>query len=498
MGSLGSRILRHTESEIAEPREPEPQAGPSYASGSRKRRQSSRHSLGQESENSSSMSRDQEEYLQVVSTSHGKKVKITSEHAYQTLFLNAETSDIKIRALGKLWCLHKMFLCQSRYFATMFRGSWKESHKDIIDLDINDPNIDAESLHFVLGSLYRDEYVLSEPLQVPRVLATARLLQVGDLIRQCDETMKKMINVKTVCSYYAAAETYALDSVKTGCFEWLLHNLMTHPSVELYKDLSVELMNLLISSSNLFVMQKEIDVYTTLKKWMFLRLNPAWEGSTEQLLIHANNWFSRHRESAGDTAFLETKQGITFQSVFKKLRFQHMICDLASTRVIEQDTLIPSEWLSDVYKQQWFALLRTQQSRKTGPQVINETELEEYSMRCGRKIAKNGEYCWKWSGYNFGFPLHVIFTSHYIIFKQSTYNYSCDSSQSQRNIAFRLTLVCFDSSGKVSFSKTTGYKILTFAKDEEQMVMKLDGLALSFPLYVFCNFLFISSENPGN
>lgn len=497
MGSLGSRILRHTESEIAEPPEPEPQAGPSYVSGSRKRRQSRGPSLDRESGNSST-DLDQEENLQIVSTSHSKKVKITSEHAYQTLFLNAETSDIKIRALGRVWCLHKMFLCQSDYFATMFRGPWKESHEDIIDLDVNDPNIDAESLHFVLGSLYRDEFVLSEPLQVPRVLATACLLRVKGLVRQCDEAMKEAINVKTVCSYYAAAETYGLDSVQTRCFRWLLHNLMTHPSVELYKELNGELMNLLHSSSNLLVMQKELDVYTTLKKWMFLRLNPDWTGSTKRLLTNANNWFSRHREGAGNIAFLETKQGITFQPVFKNLRFQHMICDLASIRVIEQDTLIPSEWLSHVYKQQWFTFLRAQEYRETGPQDINETELEDYSMRCGRRIAKNGKYSWKWSGDNFGFPLHVTFTSHYIIFKQTIYDDSSDSSQPQRNIAFRLTLVCFDSSGKVTFSKTTGYRILTFAKDEEQVVMKLDGIALKFPLYIFCNFLFISSENPGN
>lgn len=56
-------------------------------------------------------------------------------------------------------------------------------------------------------------------------------------------------------------------------------------------------------------------------------------------------------------------------------------------------------------------------------------------------------------------------------------------------LAFRLTLVYFDFSGKTELVKTTGYKILTFEKDEEQMVMKLDSIALS-SLYIFCNFLF--------
>lgn len=82
--------------------------------------------------------------------------------------------------------------------------------------------------------------------------------------------------------------------------------------------------------------------------------------------------------------FLKLNKGVVFQPVFKNLRFQHIICDLASTRVIEQDALIPSEWLSCVYKQQWFTLLRAQQYREIGPRDINETELEEYSMRCGK------------------------------------------------------------------------------------------------------------------
>ncbi|XP_065771015.1 germ cell-less protein-like 2 [Muntiacus reevesi] len=500
MGPFG-RNLRCRESSTEELQQPEPEAGPSYVSGSRKRKRSTRPGLGPESERSHTFLDQEEDLQQVACTSQGKKVKITSEHAYQTLFLNGETSDIKIRALGQVWCLHKMFLCQSNYFATMFRDSWKECHNDIIDLEINDQNINVESLHFVLGSLYRNEYVLIEPFQVPGVLATASLLQVEDLIQQCDKTMKETINVKTVCSFYAAAETYGLHSVKTRCFEWLLHNLMTHPSVELYKGLSTDLMNLVISSSNLLVMQKEIDIYTTLKQWMFLRLNPGWKGKRKQLLVRANNWFSRHREHNGSISFLETEQGIAFQPVFKNLRFQHVICDLASIRVIEQDALIPSEWLSCVYKRQWFTLLTAQQYREIGPRDINETELEEYSMRCGKKIVRDGKYSWKWPGYNFGVHLYVTFTNHYISFKQNAFSRPHDGSiclQPQRNIAFRLTLVYFDSSGKLRLRKTTGYKILTFKKKKEKRVMKLDSIPLSFPLYIFCNFLFISLENPGN
>eukprot|EP00061_Rhincodon_typus_P010687 g35172.t1 len=78
--------------------------------------------------------------------------------------------------------------------------------------------------------------------------------------------MKETITSKSVCGFYAAAGTYGLDSVKQKCFEWLLNNLMTHQSVDLLKDLSIGLMEKLISSPDLFVMQVEMDVYTALKK----------------------------------------------------------------------------------------------------------------------------------------------------------------------------------------------------------------------------------------
>lgn len=500
MGNLSSRILGDRELGPTDPHHPEARVRPRNVP-SRRKRKRSLPSWDPEAENSRRSLGPEENFPQVASTSQSKKAKITSEYAYQTFFLNGETSDITIRALGKVWCLHKRYLRQSGYFATLFRNSCDDSDKDIVNLEIRDHNIDVESLNFVLGSLYRDEYDFQEPLRVPRVLATACLLQVEDLIEECEEIMKEAVDVKTVCGYYATAEAYGVESLKTECFNWLLHNLMTHPSVGLYKEISIDLMNQLISSADLLVIQKEIDVYTTLKEWMFLRLNPGWKGTMEQLLDEANDWFSRHRGRITSMAFLETRRGKPYQSVFKNLRFQHIICDLASTKVIEEDTLIPSEWLSKVYKQQWFTLLRAQQSREIGPQYTNETELEEYSMRCGKIVVKKGKFSWKWSGFNFGFPLHVIFTSDYIIFKQNLVTKpSVDSVclRSLRNIAFRLTLVYFDSSGKVIFSKTTGYKTLTFVNDEDHLVMKLDSKVLSFPLYIFCNFLFTSLESPEN
>ena len=59
----------------------------------------------------------------------------------------------------------------------MFSGSWKESHMKKIDIHIVDPNIDLNSLHIALGSLYQDEITV-EPAEVISILAAANLFQV--------------------------------------------------------------------------------------------------------------------------------------------------------------------------------------------------------------------------------------------------------------------------------------------------------------------------------
>ncbi|OCT89926.1 hypothetical protein XELAEV_18018540mg [Xenopus laevis] len=603
-----------------------------------------------------------DELENLLNTPRRKKLKSTSKYIYQTLFLNGENSDIKICALGQEWSLHKIYLCQSGYFSSMFCGSWRESSMNVIELEIPDHNIDAEALQVAFGSLYRDD-VLIKPSRVIAILAAACMLQLDGLIQQCGETMKETISVQTVCGYSSAAGIYGLDSVKKKCLEWLLNNLMTHQSVDLFKELSISMMEQLISSPDLLVMQVEMDVYTALKKWMFLQLVPSWNGSLKQLLPEADAWFSKRRkvkqqerwmvsQHLSDTTvgcrrytlrlyptvvlyqmnaatssdisifylisfacdltpaflcrnrrgvsrklccqyhlpvaacvpsleieengtFLECEQGSPFMPVFRHLRLQYIISDLASARIVERDCLIPSEWLSSIYKQQWFTMLRAEQDNDMGPQEINKDDLENSSMRCGRKLTKDGDvpssrvgsgaitprghgqqqpcvkrvsavvftfchnlrgeedldisrlvnradwkiligcllkvpehrpllvlsrriqYCWRWTGFNFGFDLLVTYTNRYIIFKRNTLNQPCSCSvslQPHRNIAFRLRLASFDNDGKVICSKTSGYQILSLEKDQEQVVMNLDSRHLLFPLYICCNFLYTSPE----
>uniref|UniRef100_A0A4W4GJ20 BTB domain-containing protein n=1 Tax=Electrophorus electricus TaxID=8005 RepID=A0A4W4GJ20_ELEEL len=465
MGSLGSRF----------------QAAPRGADVCKKRKRASHCECDSEPEEEDSL----------------KKLKSTSKYIYQTLFLNGENSDIRICALGQEWNLHKVYLCQSGYFSSMFSGSWKESNMMVIELKIPDQNIDTEALQVVFGSLYRDD-VLIKPSRVVSILAAACMLQLDGLIQQCGETMKENVSVKTVCGYYAAASIYGLDSVMKKCLEWLLNNLMTHQNVELMKELGVEVIEQLIQSSDLFVMQVEMDVYTALKKWMFLQLVPSWDGPIKQLLVDADTWLCKRRKP-----FLCTEQGTTFTPVFRHIRLQYIINDLASARILERDNIIPPDWLSRIYKQQWFAMLRTEHDNDNGPQEANKEEFEQNSMRCGRKLTKDGDYCWRWTGFNYGFDLLVTYTNRFIVFKRNTLSQPCGgavSLQPRRHLAFRLRLASFDSSGKLICSRSTGYQLLTLEKDQEYVVMNLDSRLLSFPLYVCCNFLYTSpsSERRGD
>lgn len=77
-----------------------------------------------------------------------KKLLTTTQYIYQALFKEQKNSDIAVMALGKVWNLHKVYLCQSPYFYSMFNGSWKESCQDFVHIKILDDRINLEGKYF--------------------------------------------------------------------------------------------------------------------------------------------------------------------------------------------------------------------------------------------------------------------------------------------------------------------------------------------------------------
>lgn len=68
----------------------------------------------------------------------------TPQYIYKTFFVEEQNSDMSVMALGKVWHLHKIYLCQSPYFASMFSGSWREREQSFITIEIIDPKITLE------------------------------------------------------------------------------------------------------------------------------------------------------------------------------------------------------------------------------------------------------------------------------------------------------------------------------------------------------------------
>ena len=68
--------------------------------------------------------------------------------------MEGRDSDIIVSALSRDWKLHKLYLCQSPYFASMFNGNWRESNMDHIDITIVDPNISLDSMNVTLGKIH--------------------------------------------------------------------------------------------------------------------------------------------------------------------------------------------------------------------------------------------------------------------------------------------------------------------------------------------------------
>lgn len=78
-------------------------------------------------------------------TSSEELNRIKLQYIYQALFKEHKNYDNSVMALGKVWRLHKVYLCQSPYFASMFSGSWYETDQNILNIDIVDPKVNLDA-----------------------------------------------------------------------------------------------------------------------------------------------------------------------------------------------------------------------------------------------------------------------------------------------------------------------------------------------------------------
>lgn len=440
------------------------------------------------------MLRDHE--VEDVSSPKRRRVQSTSDYIYETLFTNGADSDISICALGKEWKLHRLYLRQSAYFSSMFSGSWKESNQSRIILDIPDMNITKEALNVAFSSLYRDEFPLDET-QMCSIVAASSMLQLDGLLEHCKSYMLSNIKPDSVVGYLTAASMYGLTEVEEECRKWLQLHLLKRYTTTLLKDISSQMLSEILVSSDLYVMQIEMDVYTLAKKWLFLVQNPDWSGDPDKLLGDAEEYF-RVKADKDDICFLSRMGSEDFGKVFKAVRLQHILNDKPSLSTIEADKIIPEGWLLDLYRKQWLKMLSVEQRLDPGPCNQTEEQFNSTTMRCGRVIYEPGDYCWRWTGYSFGFDTLVTYCTNTgnVAIKRNTKMQPCTSAvsmQPKRAIAVRLRTVSFDENEAIFSWLNSGIMHLNLSPDEEYPLLK-NVPNSHFPMYISVNFSLTSSD----
>ncbi|CAH0547623.1 unnamed protein product [Brassicogethes aeneus] len=421
-----------------------------------------------------------------------KKLTTTANYIYQALFEEGKNSDVTVCALGEEFHLHRIYLCQSPYFASMFGGSWLETTQKYIHIDVVDQLITIDSLKVVLGSLYNCEITLN-PLEIVPILATATMFQLDGLIEKCTEVMLETINPKTSLDYYNAACQYGDKKLQQVCFQWFLVNLMpyyfSHPLSEL-KTIPISLMTKLVSDPDLFVIQTEYSIYVMLKYWVYMLEHSS---DQEPSITNVNEFFCARKDKI---PFVLSKEGRKYIPVFEGLRLQNLISHQLDVLLVLRDNIIPRTWLDPVILQQWKNVLRVNQNDDKGPtNVPNEVFLSN-SLRCGRILQVNERHVWRWTGFHFGIDLLMITDGMTLSIKR---NHRSEfeqllSFQTSRQVTIRVTVVNLNEQRQIVYSKKSEIMELSLSKGEEVQLMTFDD-NLKHPIIISANIMYTSPEN---
>ncbi|XP_046424555.1 protein germ cell-less isoform X1 [Neodiprion virginianus] len=438
---------------------------------------------------------DSEFIDRTLQTPKKRKLLTTAQYIYKTLFQEEKGSDVTVLMLGKAWRLHKVYITQSPYFASMFSGSWREANEKVISVEITDPNITLDSLGTVLGSLYLDELSL-EPRDVISILATATLFQLQSLIDQCTEIMVETTNIKTVVAYHNAAACYGVPAVKRAAKRWLEVNLLgygwLHP--EFLNEITPDLMVELIISPDLVVMQTEFCIYMMLRIWLFVHLQKKEE------VVQIEEFYKNHTWSE---PFLITEEGRAYAAPFKSLRMKHLLLHHQDVKILYGDNLIPPEWLNTAYKEQWHHLLRIDSNKDCGiyfhfrPRQMSEEEFSRECFRCGRCVEKGGEHIWRWTAFHFGLDLVASLDTTTLRLKRNhrIETEHIQSNHAKHNVIVKVSLVSLDEQRQVKHIQNSGMLRLSLHKNEEKLVMSLDK-QLTYPLYISVNMQVVTPFAP--
>ncbi|XP_011862837.1 PREDICTED: protein germ cell-less isoform X2 [Vollenhovia emeryi] len=419
-----------------------------------------------------------------------RKLLTTAQYIYKTLFQEEKGSDITVLILGRAWRLHKVYISQSPYFASMFSGSWREANEKVISVEITDPNITINSLSVVLGSLYQDEVSL-EPKEVVSILATSTLFQLQGLIDECVDIMIETTNSETVVRYYNAAASYGVSTVKAAAKRWLEVNLLgygwRHPAF--LKEISPGLMTELVASPDLVVLQTEFCIYMMLRLWLFAHTHNYEE--TPKI----DEYFKNHKWTE---PFLTTKEGREYAAPFKALKMKYLLLHEQDDKILYNDNLIPPDWLHSAYREQWLHLLRVDGNKDRGPAQMTEEEFSKECFRCGRCVEKPGEHIWRWKAFHYGLDLLMTLDTTSLRIERN-HRMDCEhikANHKEHKILIKVCLFSLNEQRQVKHVQDSRMLRLRLRRNTEHEIMTLDK-QLCYPLYISVNMQLVTPLTLG-
>lgn len=401
----------------------------------------------------------------------------TCAYVYQKLFLEGEDSDITIAACGREWKAHKLYLKQTKYFESMFDGAWAESKSGRVDMEITDPNIDADGLNAVLGSLYHNEIEI-DLNNIEGTVAAASYIVLDSVTEKCAEMMIEALSTSNAVRYYELSTCYGLHVVRAKSLELLLHQfwrIMTDR--EKLKEIDENLLVALLTSPNIFIVEGEYDLYKTLKWWIYMKEHPdcAIDQKPEEFEKIVTKCF---REAASDALFLK------YSKIMVHLRIEQFLTCSESIKTVKLDGLIPVSIINKLTSDLWMSLLQNEENPKS--LEIDDDEFFERCNRLGRTLDSFPK-CWRWVGYNLGVDLLLHVSDYSVCIKRNSLNQKAPYSvnlKSKHLLHYRL-VIC-DSKGATCFD--SGKSTWEMKPDEAKTICRMNE-DISTPISVHFQYL---------
>ena len=198
-------------------------------------------------------------------------------------------------------------------------------------------------------------------------------------------------------------------------------------------------------------------------------------------------------------ALLDMAELVQYASVFRRVRWQHVITDYASLKLVYAERIVPVSWLDAYYATNWLQLIYMDQEKLSHEFECTPEAFDANCMRFGRVLADADDVVsWRWVGFNYGLDCIVTHANRVISIKRNAVSAASSaaspfkgllSCKRLQRVYCSLRVVELDKHGKRVWHKRTppaadGIKCLDFTKttgEERHVLMQVDESA-GYPL----------------